>query len=90
MGIYLDAGSPIAARRLDVTTSTPGFTATVYAARSGPPKNIDDWTVVSLPTKFGQEQKVPLRTRGTQFRYYLLWITELDGKVAIKEFVLRR
>ena len=36
VGLYVDAGSPIAARQLDLTTSTPGFEAAVYAANSVP------------------------------------------------------
>ena len=90
VGLYVDAGSPIAATRLDVTTQTPGFTATVYAAASGPPESLEEWTAVSTPTKFSENQKVNLRTRATRYRYYLLWITELESKVTIAEAVLRR
>jgi serine/threonine-protein kinase len=90
VGLYLDAGSPIAAKRLDVTTQTPGFTGAVYAAASGPPEELDGWTKVSADTEFAEVEKVPLRTGGRQYRYYLLWITELDSKVTIAETVLRR
>jgi serine/threonine-protein kinase len=90
VGLYIDAGSPIVAKQLDVVTQTPGFVAAVYAANGGPPKTLDGWTKVSADTDVKQDQKIPLHTRGRQYRYYLLWITKLDSKVAIAELTLRR
>jgi tRNA A-37 threonylcarbamoyl transferase component Bud32 len=88
-GIYLDAGSPVAAKRVDVLTSSPGFTAAVYAADEVP-DDIDGWTKVSTDTTVGKEQEIPLDTGGRRFRYYLLWITTLppSGKATIKELTL--
>ncbi|HEU0019837.1 MAG TPA: protein kinase [Thermoleophilaceae bacterium] len=87
VGLYVDAGAPVAARQVDVTTSTPGFTAAVYAANDVP-DGIDGWTKLTSDLKIGAEQDIPLDTGGQSFRYYLLWITELpdDGKAAVKEF----
>jgi tRNA A-37 threonylcarbamoyl transferase component Bud32 len=86
VGLYVDAGSPVAARQVDVTTSTPGFTAAIYAANDVP-DDIDGWTKISRDLTIGAEQEIPLDTGGQSFRYYLLWITELpeDGKAAVKE-----
>ena len=47
VGIYVDAGSPIAARGMSLTTSTPGFKAAVYAANGSVPEQISGWTKVS-------------------------------------------
>ncbi len=86
VGLYVDAGASVAARQVDVTTSTPGFTAAVYGANDVP-DDIDGWTKLSSDLTIGAEQDIPLDTGGQSFRYYLLWITELpeDGKAAIKE-----
>jgi len=91
VGLYVDAGAPVAARQLDVTTSTPGFTAGIYAANDVP-DDIDGWTKVSSDLAIGAEQEIPLDTGGQSFRYYLLWITELpeDGKAAVKELSVLR
>jgi eukaryotic-like serine/threonine-protein kinase len=88
-GLYIDAGQPVAAKRLDVTTTTPGFTAAVYAANEVP-DDLDGWTKVSTDTTVGQEQEIPLDTGGRRFRYYLFWVTALpeDGKATVKELTL--
>ena len=46
VGLYVHAGDRVAARQLDVLTSTPGFTAAVYASDSVPSR-ISDWDKVS-------------------------------------------
>jgi tRNA A-37 threonylcarbamoyl transferase component Bud32 len=91
VGIYVDAGSEVAARQVDVRTSTPGFTAAVYAANDVP-DDIDGWTKVSSDLTIGAEQEIPLDTVGQSFRYYLLWITQLpeDGKATVKELAVLR
>jgi serine/threonine-protein kinase len=91
VGLYVDAGSEVAARQVDVRTSTPGFTAAVYAANDVP-ADIDGWTKVSSDLPIGPEQEVPLDTGGQSFRYYLLWIGGLpeDGKATVKELVVLR
>ena len=92
VGIYIDAGRPVAARVMRVESATPGFRATVYAAKSEVPPAIDGWTPVSGSTTIGTETSIRLDTALNEFRYYLLWITELpdDGKAAIKRIVLLR
>jgi serine/threonine-protein kinase len=91
VGLYVDVGSRVAARRVEVATSTPGFTAAVYAANEVP-DDVDGWTKVSSDRSIGQEQELPLDTGGQSFRYYLLWIDELPdgGKAAIKELSVLR
>jgi serine/threonine-protein kinase len=88
-GLYVDAGRQVVARRVDVLTSTPGFTAAIYAANEVP-DDIDGWTKVSADTAVDKEQEIPLDTGGQSFRYYLLWITVLpeSGKATVKEITL--
>jgi serine/threonine-protein kinase len=86
VGLYVDAAGQVAARRVDVTTSSPGFTAAIYAANDVP-TDIGGWTKVSSDLTIGAEQEIPLDTGGQSFRYYLLWISALPdgGKAAVKE-----
>jgi eukaryotic-like serine/threonine-protein kinase len=91
VGLYVNAGKPVVGRRLLLVSSTPGFEVTIYAANTVPGQ-ISDWTKVSRPTAIGETTKIPLDTRGHQFRYYLVWITKLPpgNKAAIRELSLRR
>ncbi len=91
VGLYVDAGQAIKARRLDVVTPSPGFTAAVYAADEPAPDAIEDWTQVAGPVRFAEEQEVALDTGGREFRLYLLWITELpeSNKAEVAELTLR-
>ena len=90
VGIYVDAGSPIAARGISLITPTPGFTAAVYAANDVP-EDITGWTKVSRDFKASERETVRLNP-GRDFRRYLLWITELPegNKAAIQELNLLR
>jgi eukaryotic-like serine/threonine-protein kinase len=89
VGIYVDAGKPIAARALSLVTSTPGFRARAFASETVP-ANIQGWVPVSADQKVGEEHIFRLRTRGRKFRYYLLWITQLpeQNKAEIQELSL--
>ena len=90
VGLYVDAGSPQSARRMDLVTSSPGYEAEVYGANTVPGV-IGDWTRVSRRVKVGETQKIPLATRGRQYRYYLVWIVALpDGRADIRELSLRK
>jgi serine/threonine-protein kinase len=91
VGLYLNAGSPISARRLDLVTATPGYEAVVYAANTVP-EDIGGWTKVSTRVKVKETTKIPLDTAGRRFRYYLVWIVSLPpgNKADIRELSLRR
>jgi eukaryotic-like serine/threonine-protein kinase len=91
VGLYVDAGSRVAARQMDLVTSTPGFRAAVYASDSVPPR-IGDWTKVSRTLEVKQDQRFTLVTARQEFRNYLLWISKLpeDGKAVIKELSLKK
>jgi eukaryotic-like serine/threonine-protein kinase len=90
-GIYVDAGSPISARRLDLVTPTPGFGAEVHAANEVP-DSLDGWTRVGSRADVGETEEIDLDTAGQDFRYYLVWIVELPpaNKAIISELTLRR
>src|ERR671925_1547768 len=73
VGLYVDADTEVAARQLDLVTSTPGFRAAVYAANTVP-GGIGGWRKVSATTTVRQDEKIPLDTARQRFRYYLVWI----------------
>jgi serine/threonine protein kinase len=91
VGLYLDTENRVAARRLDLVTSTPGFRAAVYASDSVPSR-IERWTKVSPTVRVKENQAIPLDTARQEFRNYLLWINKLpeDGKAVVKELSLKR
>jgi eukaryotic-like serine/threonine-protein kinase len=91
VGLYIDTGSRVAARQLDLVTSTPGFTAAVYASDSVPSR-IDRWTKVSQDVRVKEKQAIQLDTERQEFRNYLLWISELPegGKAVVMELSLQR
>jgi serine/threonine-protein kinase len=91
VGLYVNAGSRVAARQMDIVTSTPGFKAAVYASDSVPSR-VQDWDKVSATVTVKREQQIQLDTAGQGFRNYLLWISELPegGKASVKELALKR
>jgi eukaryotic-like serine/threonine-protein kinase len=88
VGLYVDAGRPIPARRLALVTSTPGFEAAVYASNTVR-GSINGWQKVSSTEKVRQKQVFQLDLgQNQQFRNYLVWITQLppdEGKAKIEE-----
>ncbi|MFL5823719.1 MAG: protein kinase domain-containing protein [Solirubrobacteraceae bacterium] len=93
-GIYLDADPGTTARGLRIDAATPGFTVRIYARQNPPPISWPDsgWVAVSAPTKVGSSSLISLNTVNTQFRYYLVWITDLGGheQLVISELTLYR
>ena len=91
VGLYVDADTEVAARQLDLVTSTPGFRAAVHAANTVP-GGIGGWQKVSTTTTVRQDEKIPLDTARRRFRYYLVWITRLpeNGKADIRELGLEK
>jgi eukaryotic-like serine/threonine-protein kinase len=91
VGLYIDTETRVAARQLDLVTSTPGFEAAVYASDSVPDR-IERWTKVSRTVRVKENQAIQLDTARQEFRNYLLWISELPegGKAVVKELSLKR
>jgi eukaryotic-like serine/threonine-protein kinase len=81
VGIVLDAGEPVELSRLTVVTDTPGFTAMILAgSRAGGP--FED---VSESQELVGRTPFEVDTRGEPLRYYLIWITALDGTAHVNE-----
>jgi eukaryotic-like serine/threonine-protein kinase len=91
VGLYVDAGRPIPARRLSLVTSTPGFRAAVYASNTVP-GSLRGWRKVSSTERVRERQVFQLDLgQGQEFQNYLVWISELppdEGKAKIEELRL--
>ena len=88
VGIYVDAGKPIAARLALVPphrASGPGSTPPRRL-----PANIQGWVPVSADQEVGEEHTFRLGHRASAVPHYLLWITELpeQNKAEIQELSL--
>jgi eukaryotic-like serine/threonine-protein kinase len=93
VGLYVDAGSGIQARKLDITANPGGYEARVYAAPSGAaPDNIGGWKSVSDLITVDSRDSFAIDTKGRQYQYYLVWISKLPpgGKAGIAELKLWR
>jgi serine/threonine-protein kinase len=77
VGLYVEADDPVAARTMQVRSSTGGWSGEVYGAAEGPPDDLSGWgeplgTISDADT----DQTVQLNDAG-ELRYFLLWITDL-------------
>ena len=84
VGLVVDAGERVELASVTVVTDTPGFTAEIRAgnAQGGPFEQV-----------VGASQSVGGRTtwelEGADARFYLVWITALDGRAHISEVSAR-
>jgi len=83
VGIVLDASSEVELSELTATTDRPGFTAVIEGSNrpDGGFKTISDSQAVEDQTTFDLE--------GGSYRYYLIWITSLEGHAHINEVKAR-
>jgi hypothetical protein len=79
VGLVLDAGKPSEPEQLAVTTDTPGFTAEIRAGDSpdGPFETVAGGKSVGESTVWDLD--------GPAARYYVVWITGLDGVAHVNE-----
>jgi eukaryotic-like serine/threonine-protein kinase len=79
VGIVLDASRGVDLSELTVTTDTPGYTAVIEASNrsDGGFKVVSDSQTVAEQTTFD--------LKGGDYRYYLIWITSLDGRAHVNE-----
>ena len=79
VGIVLDARRGVDLSELTVTTDTPGYTAVIEASNrsDGGFKVVSDSQTVEEQTTFDLE--------GGDYRYYLIWITSLDGRAHVND-----
>jgi eukaryotic-like serine/threonine-protein kinase len=77
VGVVLDAGRAVAAKRLTVTSDTPGFTATILAGSSptGP------FAADAPSEQVGSQATFTLR--GHTAEYYVVWITDLGSNSSV-------
>ena len=94
VGLYLNASPGTTARVLRITTTTPGFSVTIYGRGDRPPLRWPDpgWKQISQPTTVSRTQNIALSSASTRYSYYLIWITSLGGhdQLAIGEATLYR
>jgi serine/threonine protein kinase len=95
VGLYVDAGKPVVAGTMNLTTQTPGYAATIYGRTSAPNPDTFDvgsggWVKVGSVADVRAHQAISLATDHVPYRYYLVWITSLGGRsqVAINEIRL--
>jgi eukaryotic-like serine/threonine-protein kinase len=81
VGIVLDARRPVELDRLVVRSDEPGFTAVIQAGSSpeGPFDEISEEQTVGASTTFDVD------TGGEELRYYLIWITDPNGRAHVNE-----
>ncbi|HET6508834.1 MAG TPA: protein kinase [Baekduia sp.] len=93
VGIYIDAKPGVVGKRIEIRTTTTGWTGKIYVANSVDPNatNLDGWQDIGANIDATSKSiAVPLDTAGQKFRYYLIWIDKLppSGQVGISEIVL--
>jgi hypothetical protein len=93
VGLYVDTGTPVAARKIDIISRQDAYKAQILAA-PGPaaPPNISGWTPVSATAPVDHIAHIPVDTNGKTYRLYLVWITELPagGQGGINELTISR
>ncbi|MBW3592211.1 MAG: protein kinase [Actinobacteria bacterium] len=81
VGIVLDARSPVELERLVVRSDEPGFTALIQAGETpnGPFEEVSNEQTVGARTTF------EIDTGGEERRFYLIWITDPNGRAHVNE-----
>ena len=80
VGLILNTGSAVAARKMTISSEATGWTAMIYGAGSGPPSDSppgNGWVALSDSiTVDSSSQAVDLNATARS-QYYLIWITKL-------------
>jgi hypothetical protein len=71
----------VALSRLVLVTDTPGFTAMIGAGNDPDVEFVD----VAGEQEVGRRTTFDVDTRGETYRYYLVWITDLDTRAHVNE-----
>jgi hypothetical protein len=79
VGIVLDAGRSVELSQLTTTSDTPGFTAKIQAS------NRPDGGFVDVSNDDTVEASTTFDLAGGKYRYYLIWITDPNGRAHINE-----
>ena len=81
VGIVLSAPKPVALSQLEIASDEPGFTARIRASESEAERFVD----VSAEKTVGARTEFPIDTGGKKYRYYLIWITDPNGRAHVNE-----
>jgi serine/threonine protein kinase len=98
VGLYIDMGKPVAGREIVVYTQTPGWHGQIWGSNSPPDPDVFNtgpggWTQLAQIPPMQRQEKIPLGSANTSYRYYLVWITTLPPRsnyAAINEIALYR
>jgi serine/threonine-protein kinase len=80
VGIVLDAGSAVDLNEIELVTDEPGFTARIRASDRPTGRFVD----VSGDQTVGATSAFDL-DGGDEYRYYLIWITDPNGRAHVNE-----
>jgi serine/threonine protein kinase len=88
VGIFVWSDNAVSARRIEVLTTTPGFSARVYGA-TRIPASLEQWGK-PLATLKGDGERLHATLPGKRYSRYLVWITKLpeQGQVEIADIRL--
>jgi eukaryotic-like serine/threonine-protein kinase len=76
VGIYVTAKAAATPSKMLIQTPTPGWTAEIFAAPSGPPEGIEEWGEPIAQVKDADKtQEVDLHL-GEAAKYFLVWFTK--------------
>lgn len=79
VGIYVETDGPAAPTVMEVRSSQSGWDAEVYAARSGPPEDLEGWgQAIGGITNAGTDAEIDLAA-SAENRFFLLWFTKLPA-----------
>jgi serine/threonine-protein kinase len=81
VGIIVDAGSRVALSGITVVTDTPGFSAMILGGATRDADFVD----VADEQEVGRRTTFDVDTRGEDFRYYVVWVTNVSGSAHINE-----
>ncbi|MEO8092217.1 MAG: protein kinase [bacterium] len=93
VGLIVEAATPVAARTIEISSTTGGWSGEIYGAASGPPTELSGWgKAIGTVSDAATAQSVQLDAASAN-QYFLIWITDLadseDGfKVEIGEVEL--
>jgi len=71
VGIYGDAGQPVALKRIEVDTALPGWTAAIETSDDG-----QNWSAPGPSATVGPQQSFDVSALSSH-RYWMVWITKL-------------
>jgi hypothetical protein len=76
VGVYVDAGRPVVAKEIRVSTPDPGWQLELYVDNKLP-RTVAEWTRVGSGDMDSGRKTFGLDTGGQRFRFYLVWVTQL-------------